>query len=189
MKKLSYILTVVILTMAACKTTNLDAKMAEELIIREYQYPRVLDYDIYCSDSQHARKILQSGLEEKGLVTVLRTQKLKDIGEPLIHFTDAAKSYFLPTPEEDKRSNVQKVKIADQEFGKIIDIKIWNSGKIAIVDYSTVRNNTIFGSLLWKDSSRIKQHKAYFILTQNGWQIIQKSDVDLLLLQYGGILM
>ncbi|MDI6033367.1 hypothetical protein QLS91_09805 [Flavobacterium sp. LB2P84] len=183
MKKLSCILTVAIMTMTGCNTKNLDEKTAVELIIKEYRYPRVLDYDIYRSDPQHARKVRQSGLEEKGLVTVLRTQKLKDIGAPLIHFTDAAKPYFLLTSEDDKKSNIQKVKIADEEFGTIIDIKIWNFGKMAIVGYSTVRNNTIFGSLLRKGSSTIKQHKAHFLLTQNGWQIMKKSDADLLILQ------
>lgn len=74
-----------------------------ELIVKEYRYPRVLDYDIYCSDPQHARKVRQSGLEEKGLVTVLRTQKLKDIGVPLIHFTDATQPYFLLASEDDKK--------------------------------------------------------------------------------------
>ncbi len=76
MKKLSCILTVAIMTMTGCNTKNLDEKTAVELIVKEYQYPRVLDYDIYRSDPQHARKVRQSGLEEKGLITVLRTQKL-----------------------------------------------------------------------------------------------------------------
>ena len=183
MKKLPYILTVAIIAMTGCDTKKLDEKMAIELINKEYQYPQVLDHDIYCSDPAHARKVLKAGLEEKGLVIVQRTQKLKDIGKPLIHFTDAAKPYFLATSEDDKKSNIQKVKIADEDFDKIKEIKIWNSGKMAIVEYSTVRNNTIIGSLLRKGSSTIKEHKAYFILMENGWQIMNKSDVDLLILE------
>ncbi|WP_379852516.1 hypothetical protein [Flavobacterium zhouii] len=58
-----------------------------------------------------------------------------------------------------------------------------NSGKMAIVGYSTVRNNTIFGSLLRKGSTRIKQPKTHFLLMENGWQIMKKSDVKLLILQ------
>ncbi|MFV8466969.1 hypothetical protein [Flavobacterium sp. LB1P62] len=183
MKKLSYILTVVIITITSCTNKTLDEKTAIELIKKEYHYPRVLDYDIYRSDPEHARKVLKSGLEEKGMVTVQRTQKLKDIGEPLIHFTDAANPYFLPTSEDDKKSNIQKVKIAVEGFGAIKEIMILNSGKMAIVEYSTVRNNTVFGSLLRKGSSRIKQHKAHFLLMENGWRIMSKSDVDLLILQ------
>ena len=117
------------------------------------------------------------------MVTVQRTQKLNDIGEPLIHFTAEAKPYFLPTSEDDKKSNVQKVKIAVEEFGTIKEIMILNSGKMAIVEYSTVRNKTIFGSLLRKGSSRIKQHKAHFLLMENGWQIMSKSDADLMIIQ------
>ncbi|MFE3872221.1 hypothetical protein ACFX5F_13410 [Flavobacterium sp. ZS1P70] len=79
MKKLSCILTVVIITITSCTNKTLDEKTAIELIKKEYQYPRILDYDIYRSDPEHARKVLNSGLEEKGMVTVQRTQKLKDI--------------------------------------------------------------------------------------------------------------
>ncbi|TDE52692.1 hypothetical protein [Flavobacterium sp. GT3P67] len=184
MKKLSYILIIAIITVIGCTTETLKDKTVIELIRKEYHYPRIIDYDIYCSDPEHAQKVLKSGLEEKGMVTVKRTQELKDIGSPLIYFTDAAKPYFLITSEDDKKSDIQKVKIADEEFGKIEDIKIWNSGKMAIVTFSSVRKNTIFGELLRKASPIIKQHKAYFLLTQNGWQIMDQSDVDLLLLNY-----
>jgi hypothetical protein len=182
MKRLTYILTVVIITMTSCTIEPLDQKMAMELLIKEYQYPQVLDYDIYCSDPEHAKMVLKSGLEEMGLVTVKRTQKLKDIGTPLIHFTANAKPYFLPTSEDDKKSNIQKVKIADEEFGAIMEIKILNSGDKAIVSYTTMRNKTIFGTLLRKATSTTKPYKAYFILTESGWQIVKKSDIDLLFL-------
>lgn len=182
MKRLTYILTVVIITMNSCTIEPLDQKMAMELLIKEYQYPQVLDYDIYCSDPEHAKMVLKSGLEEMGLVTVKRTQKLKDIGTPLIRFTANAKPYFLPTSEDDKKSNIQKVKIADEEFGAIMEIKILNSGDKEIVSYTTMRNKTIFGTLLRKATSTTKPYKAYFILTESRWQIVKKSDIDSLFL-------
>ena len=182
MKRLTYILTVVIITMTSCTIEPLDEKMAMELLLKEYQYPQVLDYDIYCSDPEHAKMVLKSGLEEMGLVTVKRTQKLKDFGTLLIHFKANAKPYFLPTSEDDIKSNIQKVKIADEEFGAILEIKILNSGDKAIVSYTAMRNKTIFGTLLRKATSTRKPYKAYFILTESGWQIVKKSDIDLLFL-------
>ncbi len=102
------------------------------------------------------------------MVTAKRTQELKDIGSSLIYFTDAAKPYFLITSEDDKKSDIQKGKIANEEFSKIKDIKIWNSGKMAIVTFSSVRKNTIFDELFRKASPIIKQYKAYLLLKQNG---------------------
>lgn len=178
MKKLPYILTAAIILMIGCSSKKLDQEMAIELIKKEYQYPKVLDYDVFCSDPEHARKILKAGLEEKGLVIVQRTQKLKDIGKPLIQFTKAARSYFLPTSEEDKEYHIQKVKIADEEFDSIKEITIASSGKKAIVKYTTMRKNTVFASLLKNDLSTTKQNEAYFLLTENGWKIVKKSDFE-----------
>ena len=92
---------------------------ALKIINKELNYPRVIDYDIFCSDPSHAKRLLDAGLENDGMITVQKTQKLKDIGKPLVEFTEKAKSYLLPTPYKDKELNVQKVKIADEE---LIDI-------------------------------------------------------------------
>jgi hypothetical protein len=73
-----------------------------------------MDYYIFCGDPEHAYRVLKSGLEEKGLVVVDRTQKLMDVGKPLVHFTAAAKPYLLPTSKEDTESDIQKIKIADE---------------------------------------------------------------------------
>lgn len=178
MKKLPYILTVAIILMTGCTTNKLDQKTATELINKKYQYSKVLDYDIYCSDPEHARKVLKAGLEEKGLVIVKRRQKLEDIGNPLIQFTDSAKPYLLPTSENEQKLNIQKVKIAEEDFDKIKEIKIASSGKKAIVEYSTIRKNTVFASLLKNGLVTTKQHKVYFSLTESGWQIVNKSDVE-----------
>ena len=34
------------------------------------QFPKVVDYDIFCGDPVHARKVFDAGLEEQGLVVV-----------------------------------------------------------------------------------------------------------------------
>jgi hypothetical protein len=50
--------------------------------------------------------MIDAGLEVQGLLTVKRTQKLGEIGSPLISFTDKAKAFLLPTSADDKASNI-----------------------------------------------------------------------------------
>jgi hypothetical protein len=61
---------------------------------------------------------------------------LGDIGSPLIDFTDKAKAYLLPTPQDDKASKIQKVKLADEELVEVTGIKTGQSGKDATVCHS-----------------------------------------------------
>jgi hypothetical protein len=181
MKKLPQILTMTILLITiGCNNEELDKATAAELIKKEYDYPKVVDYDIFCSDPEHAREVLKAGLEHKGMVIVQHTQKLRDAGKPLIAFTEKAKPYVISTSEEDKKYNIQKVKIADEAFENIKDIAINSTGENAIVTYTTIRNNTIFNSLFNKDLTTVKEHKAYFIRTKEGWQITRKSHFELI---------
>lgn len=181
MKKLIYILVTPVMIMTGCNVNKLDQQTVAELIHQEQQYPQVLDHDIFCADPRHARKVLEAGLEEQGLVQVQRTQKLQDLGEPLITFTETAKPYFLPVPKEDKKIHVQKVKIADEEFSQINDIRISDSGKNAVATYTTAyKNITPFSALLSKTLPKEKRRQAYFSLTDKGWKIVKKSDIEFL---------
>lgn len=181
MKNLIYMLTVTVLIMTGCNTDQLDQQTAIHLIQKEYHYPQTLDHDVFWADPKHARKVLEAGLEEQGLVQVQRTQHLQDVNEPLITFTEAAKPYFLPVSEKDKGARVQKVKIADEEFSKINNIRISDSGKNAVADYTTVyKNVTPFSTLLNKTLPNEKQHQAYFSLTDKGWKIVEKADIEFL---------
>ncbi|MGI8893401.1 MAG: hypothetical protein ACR2GN_08065 [Bacteroidia bacterium] len=68
--------------MAACLISGCTSK--EELtreeasrIIKEVmKYPIVIDYDIYCSDPEAAKKTIDAGLEKEELVTVQRKMTL-----------------------------------------------------------------------------------------------------------------
>lgn len=181
MKKLTYIFTFVVFSMMGCNTDTLDPQTAVDLIQQEYQYPQLLEHNIFCADPKHARKVLEAGLEEQGLVLVRRTQKLQDVKEPLITFTEVAKPYFLPVPEEDKKIHVQKVKIADEEFSQLNDIRISESGKNAVATYTTIyKNITPFSSLLNKTLPKEKQRQAYFSLTDKGWKVVKETDAEFL---------
>ncbi|NEW84319.1 MAG: hypothetical protein GZ094_18400 [Mariniphaga sp.] len=148
MKTRSIILAVALLLMCSCTTKELDKTMALQLIQKEKDYPRILDYDVFCSDPAQAKMLLNSGLEGKGYVVILRTQKLKDAGNPLIVFTDKATPYLLPTSEKDKALNVQKVKLAEEILEGIISIKTSKDGKTATVEYTTITSGQTPFSIL-----------------------------------------
>src|SRR4051794_9245406 len=115
MKKSAIFLIVCSLVIASCSSKRLSREDALRLVQEDKQYPKIIDYDVYCSDPLYAKKVLDAGLETAGFVTVQRTQKLSEIGNTLIRFTSKATPYFLPTSDGDKTSDIQKVKLADEE--------------------------------------------------------------------------
>lgn len=49
---------------------ELGNEAALKQIKQENKYPKIIDFDIYCSDPEAAKKVLDAGLEIAGLVTV-----------------------------------------------------------------------------------------------------------------------
>lgn len=177
MKKLLFILISTGLAIFGCNPAqDLKKDEALQIISKELNYPRVIDYDVFCSDPEYAKKMLDAGLETEGLITVQKTQKLKDIGNPLIQFTDKAKPYFLPTPDKDKENDVQKVKIADEEVEDVNISQDSENKNIVWVEYTAVyKNITPFSVLMKRNLNEQVRHKVQFSLTDNRW-VVQKSD-------------
>ncbi|MDQ6812812.1 MAG: hypothetical protein M3040_03600 [Bacteroidota bacterium] len=172
MKKSILFFTLCSALIAGCTSKELNREEAFKLIKQGKRYPRVLDYDLYCGDPEHAKKVLDAGLEAQGLLTVQRTQKLREIGSPLIHFTKKAQGYFLATPESDKSSNIQKLKLADEELVEVTGIKTGQSGKDAVVEYSTTyKNLTPFSVLVPTNFKQGPMHNANFTLYDDGWRL------------------
>lgn len=160
------------IVIGGCKSKELIREEALRLIQEAKQYPQVIGYDLYCGDPHHAKQVLDAGLESAGLLTVQRTQKLGEIGSPLIHFTDKAQSYLLPTPESDKSSNIQKVKLADEELGEVTGIKTGQSEKAAVVEYTTAyKNLTPFSVLVPTNFKKNATRTASFSLYDDGWRL------------------
>ncbi|MFV8354905.1 hypothetical protein ACNQGB_01815 [Flavobacterium sp. XS1P32] len=180
MKKLSYILTVVILLITGCQLKTLDEKLATALIIEKNHYPTIVDHDIFCNDPVHAYTIFKSGLVEKGLVKVLQSKKFGDTTS-FVSFTDAAKPYLLPTSKGDKRYKIQRVKIANEEFSAIAAIRIMSSDNKAIVTYNTVLRKNVFAVAVKNGLQDTLNHEVYFIRTNDGWQLMdKKSEIEFL---------
>jgi len=185
MKKLAIFLSVGCLLLQGCNSKKeLTREEALKQIKQERNYPGVLDYDLFCGDPKYGRKVLDAGLESEGLVTVQRTQKLADVGKPFIGFTPKAQAFLLPTPEKDKASLIQKVKLADEDVVEVTNIRTNGSGNKAVVDYSTAfKNVTPFAKLTTVDFNKIKANKAYFALGDEGWKLEKKPDIDFMELE------
>ncbi|KQO24946.1 hypothetical protein ASF10_07175 [Flavobacterium sp. Leaf82] len=180
MKNLSYILATMLLIITGCQPKKLDEKLATTLILEKNHYPTIVDHDIFCGDPAHAYTIFKSGLVEKGFVKVLQTKKFGDT-TAFVSFTPAARPYLLPTPAADKKHKIQRVKVADEEFGAIAEIRIMSSGNKAIVEYTTIRRKNVFAASIKNGLKDLLSHEVYFILADDGWQIMdKKSEIEFL---------
>jgi len=175
MKKLSIIFLIVNLIASCTSKNELSKEEASNILKQSNHYPLVIDYDIYCSDPEFAKKAIDAGLEQQGLVTIRQTQKLADVGKPLIEFTDKAKPYLMPTPEKDKKLDIQKVKLAEEDLVDVTGIKTMEDGKQAIADYTTAYKNVSgFAALAKNMNNQTATHKAYFTLYDDGWKLEKK---------------
>lgn len=174
--KALFLIAIAAVFMTGCGSKELSKDEALTLLKRERGYPRVYDHTVYCGDPQQARDVLDKGLETNGLVIVHRTAKLKDMGKkPIIEFTQKAKPFLLPTPEEDRKYKRQLVKIADEDILEIKSIVSNPADKTAVVEYTTsYKNLTPFAVLVKNSSKPAISHTATFVLSdEDGW-ILQK---------------
>ena len=151
MKKLPIFIVLSGSLLAGCSSNELTREEAFKQIKQEKNYSKVVDYDIYCGDPKYGRQVLDAGLETAGLVTVLKTQKLGDLSQPLVTFTPKAHPFLLPTPEKDKSSKIQRVKLADEELVEVSNIRTNKAHNKAVADYTTTfKNVTPFAILqMW----------------------------------------
>ncbi|MBC8053817.1 MAG: hypothetical protein H7Y13_12200 [Sphingobacteriaceae bacterium] len=169
-------LLIALLLFASCSSNDLDRETALKLIKEEKLYPKVIDQEIYTGDPVHARKVLETGLEKSGYVTVQRTRKIMEIGKPIISFTDKAKPYLLPQTQEDIESGVWRVKIADEVLEEVTGIQLLEGGKNAVVEYKTAyKNITPFSKLARFSLADNNIQKTHFSLYEDGWRMENKS--------------
>lgn len=172
------LITLTSLIFLGCKKQELKEKEALSILKKELSFPKTIDYDVFCSDPDQARKILSTDLEEKEWVIVHKTQKLKDSGRPLITFTKKAKPYLLPTPEEYKKLDIQKVKIAEVELDEIINIYYNEDLNLTEVEYTTRLQKVSPFSILVKVNINKKEYqKVYFSFSDQTWQLVKGKDI------------
>ncbi len=123
------------LIFTACTNKKLDKETALKILQEQEGYPKTIDTEIYIADPADARKLIDAGLEKDGYVKISHTQKLIDVGKPIIAFTDKSKPYLIPQTEEDIKNNVQRVRIVEEVNGKILNVKLSDDGKSALVEF------------------------------------------------------
>ncbi|TKB99171.1 hypothetical protein [Pedobacter cryophilus] len=137
MKNLCYLF-ISITLFTACSSKDLDKETALKLLQEQKDYPKTIETDIYVADPVDATKLFKSDLEKEGYVNIAHTQKLADVGKPIITFTDKAKPYLIPQTTEDKKNNIQRVKVAEEFIMEILNVKMDDDGKSALVEYSSL---------------------------------------------------
>jgi hypothetical protein len=155
----------------ACSSNKLDREKALQLLREQKLYPKTATYNIFISDPIYAKRMLDAGLEEKGLVKIQRTQRLSEAGQSIISFTEKAKPYLEPQTDEDKHDNIQRVKIAVETVAEVTGIQTLDE-KHAVVEYNTTyKNITPFSGLSKLKLDEKTAHKTNFSLYDDGWRV------------------
>jgi hypothetical protein len=162
---------VILLALIGCSSDNLSRESAAEILRKDFPRPYV--FKVYTAVPQQAKIATESTLEADGLINVERVQKLADVGKPFISFTEKARPFLLETSEEDRKENIQNVKIGDEEFGEVTGIKLSGDGKSAVVEYTAnLENITPFASIMpRKITKTTTTNKAKFGLYDDGWRL------------------
>jgi hypothetical protein len=155
--------------LTSCESKEkLDRETALSILKEENTYPKTLTEDIYIADPVDAKRLLDAGLEDEGLITVQRTQSLNDVGEPLISFTEKAEAYLLPVNDE----KIQQVKVADEMIEKVTGIQMVDGESRAVVEYKTTFVNvTPFSKLSQLNLEEENIRKVDFVLYDDGWRM------------------
>ncbi len=93
----------------------------------------------------------------------------------IIRFTSKARPYFLPTSEDDKTADIQKVKLADEDLVEITGIKPGIDERSVTAELTTEYKNVTPFSVLTPINFKARPvHKAYFTLYDDGWRLEKK---------------
>lgn len=172
MKNLCYLF-ISILLFTACGSKDLDKETALKLLQKQKDYPKTIEADIYIADPVDATKLFKSDLEEQGYVEIAQTQKLADVGKPIITFTDKARPYLIPQTAKDRKNNIQRVKVAEEVVIEIVNVKMEDDGKSALVEYKSEMNGkTPFYVVSGINGSGEDIKKVKFIRNEKEWEII-----------------
>lgn len=164
------ILGLAIFLLASCSQVKLEKEEAASTIRAAKNYPKVYEYEINTTDPASAKKLLDAGLEAEGWITVDKTQKLKDVGKPIVHFTDKAKPYLIRIDK--KYDNVQVVKVADMDLVEVTGIQFQEDNKSATVEYTVAyKNITPFAKLLKRDLYAKETQVANLSYFDTGWKL------------------
>jgi hypothetical protein len=142
---------------------------AATLIKNSGRYPKVVSTQIYFNDTEDGRKAIDSGLVKAGVVEVDRTRNNEK--RVVIQFTKQAQPYLMDA-DPGQLSSIQKVKVAEEVFDKIIEMKTSEDGSRAAVSYqSKYVDISPFSKLHRKNYDVPDTTNVLLVKTEEGWQI------------------
>lgn len=155
-----------------CKSKpDITESQAREIIESAKGYPHTLDYEVFCADPEYATRLYKAGFEEDGLVRIRKTLNMTEVGSPLIEFTQKAETYFLPTTEDLKEVNVQRVQLGQIEVAEITDIFIDDKTETARIEYiTTLEDPTPFTKLINADRHINKKNTIFLKKYGGAWK-------------------
>ncbi|HXH99294.1 MAG TPA: hypothetical protein VNI52_03430 [Sphingobacteriaceae bacterium] len=160
------------LFLGCTSTEKLDREKAFKVLQEEKVFPKIVDAEIYVADPEEAAKVIKSGLEQEGFLSIQKTQSLAEVGQPFITFTEKARPYLISQTSEDIKNNIQRVKIAEEQIKEVTGVKLLDGDKQALVEYKTIVNNqTPFSKLSQINVSEEKTHESKFSLYDDGWRV------------------
>jgi hypothetical protein len=171
--KANTLILLICIIVTACSKKELTKDEAMVLLTKEKGYPRTMDFEVFTADPVHAKRLLDANLENEGYVTIKKTQKLGEIGNPLISFTEKAKSFLLPVTAEDEKISVQKVRIADENVVEVKSIVKDNHTGAVEVRYVTNLTNATPFSVLIKNIDKPKELLATFKNDGEKWILVR----------------
>lgn len=161
------------ITIAACSKKELTKDEAIVLLKKEKGFPRTMDYEIFTSDPEFANKLLATDLESKGYVVIQKTQKLGEMGNALISFTEKSQPFLLHPSDEDLKLSVQKVKIAEENVVEVKSITEDKSSGTVLVSYLTNHSNATPFAVLVKNLDKPKDLLATFKNDGEKWILVK----------------
>lgn len=168
MKSILALCIATILLISCDSKEELDRETALTILKEENTYPKPVTEDIYVADPADAKRLLDAGLEDAGLITVQRTQSLSEVGESLISFTEKAEPHLLSV--DDKK--IQQVKIADEVIEEVTGIQMVDGESRAVVEYKTTfANISPFSKLSKLNLEEENVRRVDFVLYDDGWRI------------------
>jgi hypothetical protein len=160
-----------LLFLTSCSNENLTKSEVEKIFKEKKVYPHVVEARIFINEESSVKKIAETGLDEEGYLTVQLTHTVADIGQSLVHFTDKAKPYLISKGDSIESTEIQLIRVAEENFKEVKDIQYLKDGTEAVVDYTVkVENITPFAVLLAVPLNDVQTYRTTFNHTENGWE-------------------
>ncbi len=165
----------------SCSQNKLNEENIKRVIIQEKPYPDTITYPIYTNDPVFAKRMLEKGLEEIGIVKISRSKQFFDTSA-WIRFTDKGNEYLYTNKDKDRKKGVQNVRIGVKVFDGVLEIKLKDDNNHCIVKYTIIyRDMTPFATLVKKNDGQIDTLTCYMHKIGNEWHLDKKPDVEYLL--------